>query len=295
MLRRTFLMLVAVLSAAAPAAAQVKLEQKYAPRTSFKQQLTVQTNQTLVGQATSSDVKGNTLFTYGPRTTDGSVNVSEKAEALSFTIKSAQIELKFDSADPATFKSQDSNVQFILDIIKKQLDAVIEYSIAGGQVGEIKGLAEGSLQNPEDERLRRQQSIARIPAEEVKPGQSWERTAEIAVGAGQTISTTRKYTYVGSVDKFATVKGGKQLHKIEFTDADVKFFIKPNRGFPGEVKNCDLKASETKGTLLFDADLGRVVQSDSLLHIVGNVDLDVMGTKIAGPLDLKIVATSKEL
>ncbi len=295
MLRRTFLALVIVLSAAVPAAAQVKLEQKHTPGTSIKQEDTVQLDQTFFNQLTKVNNKATTLITYAAGPTDGSVNVSRKIEALVANINTGGIEIKFDSADPSTFKAANEIAQVFVDLIKKQLESVIEYSVAGGQVGEVKGIAEGSLQHPEDQRAEVQQSLARLPTEEIQPGHTWERTEEADVGQGQTLSTTRKYTYVGAVDKFATVKGGKQLQKIEYTDSDIKFFVKPGRGFPGELKKSDLKIKEAKGTLLFDAELGRVVQSDGLLHVNGDLELDIMGMNLASPLDLKIVTMSKEL
>ncbi len=294
MSQRTFILATFVLLTVTPAAAQVKLEQKYVPGTTYRQQLTAQRNQKFV-LPSNTDINSITLVTVAAGPADGCVTVSEKSEALSVKSRILYGEFKFDSADPATFKAPNPNVQSFVDNLKKQMESPIEYSIASGQVGEVKGIVEGSLQNAEDFRLSRQRYLAQIPPEEIQPGHTWEGTEETDFGQGQTLSTTRKYTYVGTVDKFATVKGGKQLHKFEFTDTDAKYFLKPNRGLEGEVKKSDLRVHETKGTLLFDPELGRVVRSDSQLHVVGEIDLVLFGTPLAGPADLKVVSAFKEL
>jgi len=53
------------------------------------------------------------------------------------------------------------------------------------------------------------EELERLPAEPVKKGDSWERTTNANLGAGQIMRISTRYTYDGEIEK-----DGKKLDKI---------------------------------------------------------------------------------
>jgi hypothetical protein len=75
---------------------------------------------------------------------------------------------------------------------------------------------------------------------------------------------------------------GKSLDKISFV-AEAKY-TGPTKvegsPFPFQVAKGDLKTEDYKGTLLFDAAVGRLVSSEVTMKITGSVTITVGGSSI---------------
>ncbi len=103
----------------------------------------------------------------------------------------------------------------------------------------------------------------------------------IDLGGGQTFTFDRKYEYRGTVDK-----NGKTFDKIVFEATGVTYAQAPNPSNPVTVDKSDLKIKSSEGTLLFDREAGRVVESSESTRITGSLTLSVNDMSLPADLDL---------
>ena len=112
-----------------------------------------------------------------------------------------------------------------------------------------------------------------VPNKSVKPGESWTRESKLNMGPIGSYDTTYKYTFVGPDEK------DKNLDKIT-VDTTLKY-TPPGEGTPTQlpfkIKKADLKSSDAKGTILFDNQKGRVVNSDMSLKLDGKLSIEIGG------------------
>jgi hypothetical protein len=117
--------------------------------------------------------------------------------------------------------------------------------------------------------------MAFLPDRPVKEGETWERTVEQPLGALGTLRETRTYKLEGKEDV-----GGKKVDKISFTSAVDYKPGKADKVLAYHVVSGEMKAEEAKGTVLFDAAAGRVVQIKSNMKLRGRMVLSVSGSNV---------------
>lgn len=280
--------------------AQVSLRPKFGAAADYKLQTEAKINQKMTIAGQTQNIVATQTSTVRIKSSkldgEGKVSVERTNEALGIDMDLGIAKLKFDSAKPDE-KAPIPQLEPVLAGLRKQLAMKLTYSVdQEGKVSDVGGVDEGALVNPEDLKLDYQQELDQLPTDPVTKGEQWTRTIESNLGQGQTLTLERTYTYVGSVPKVATVPNGKSLDRVEFTDTSAKFWVKPNRGFPADVKDSTLKIVSSKGEILFDRELGRVVSTNQKTEVSGDFVLSANGMQIAAKIDsLALETETKEV
>jgi len=281
LLRRLAIALTVVVAQTAPLAmAQVTLKPKVTEGATYKTRETQKVTQTLSlnGQNldTNSDVTITSQTDYGQRSADKSLSYKTTFVSVLADMDLYGTKVKFDSAKPDA-KSDNPIADIVLDAFRKIKDTTLTFTLDGdNRLVTVDGIKEGTGISADDLKSAHRQSNDRLPAEAVKPGDSWDRTEQMELGQGQILVVKRKYEYAGTTPKFPTVKDSPQLDKITATDLTVEFKVKGEAN-PITVNECDLKVAESKNTFLFDREAGRFVDAQTALKIEGVLKLAVAG------------------
>jgi hypothetical protein len=301
---RSLVLLPALLLAGAALAQETKLEFKLVPGT-FRTHSTSHVDQvlTIMGQAvpTKSDSTSVTRVTIGPRAADGTVRLEQKTESIAAKIQLPNGTLTFDSAKPEATKADNEMLNALADILKASASA--SYTVVLGKDNRavsVDGVDKVLAEAPESVRpgLKDELSIDAIkhatnqayslfPDKPVKKGDRWMRETVTRIGGGQTLTFENFYEYQGTVEK-----GGKTFDKISVFTNSVKYAISAPAGSMVDVKDSDLKIDSSSGTLLYDRELGRVVESTSTVHIVGAMTLSVNNMDLGTKIDLTMEQSS---
>ena len=115
-------------------------------------------------------------------------------------------------------------------------------------------------------------ALAFIPMGAVKVGDTWEQSVDADLGSGQTLTVTSELTYKGTTDV-----NGKTLHRIASKPKTVSYFMDPSSKSPLKVTGSELKPTEGDGEILFDAEAGDVIKTESKVRIQGTLKLEFGG------------------
>lgn len=233
---------------------------------------------------------------------NGNTAVEHKLEAIQLRLKTGGMEFMFDSANPDKGTDSEIGKQIAKSLqvgLKAPWTAVHD---ANGKVLEIKGidkLTEGldeqsaamlkAQLKPEYLKERLSNEADRIPSTPVKVGDTWEKAQSLQIGGGQSLAFKRKFKYAGQVER-----DGKKLHRIEISTSEVTYAIGADSPLPLKLKNSDLKVTESKGEILFDGELGRVVEENDKVRMKGKLTFEIATQELPGELDLTITSTQKE-
>jgi len=285
------------------AQAQVKLEYKFpeGKKLTYKTDSKIHQILTIMGMEIPTDVEETVLSsrTFGKKRADSTLPVEEKVESLrtEMTLPGG-INLNYDSKKPDA-KIDNPQLAFLGDVFK--LASEIGYTVvldAQSKVKAIEGTEkllekadkldemgkEAIRSRLESDKLKTQfeQEHHNLPDVLARPGEPWERTETIDTG-GQTFIFHKKYEYAGTEKK-----GDKTLDKITSKVLDVKYNQDPNSKSPLKVSKSDLKVESSDGTLLFDREEGRVVESRGKTRIKGSMTFAAGGQELPGQLDLNM-------
>ena len=291
MFRRFCFSVVALLLSSTIASAQVKLEPKYPEGAKSVVHRDTTSKQTLTLAGMDIDTKSSTFIvataSIGKRAADGTLKIEEKVETLQSEISTPGGLIQFDSANPDK-KADNALLEPILDIFRSvyrnpvtvELDAknkITAVKLPEGEYEKLSDAAKGQL-NPESLKKTVENALQFLPE---KKGDTWERSSEQNLGAGQTMSFRTKYEYQGTVEK-----DGKTLDKITGKAFEVSFAINGNAML--QVTKSDLKIIESESTVLFDRERGSAVSTSSKVQIAGPLTLVVNAMEFAGKVDLTI-------
>ena len=298
MLHKTLVSACLVLGLSTTAFGQVKLERKYHEGSSYTAESTSRIEQKLTIAGMEVDTAGDTRTavkaTIGKRDVAGMLKIQNKTDSLQINTVVMGQNYSFDSTSPDTKGT--SQLEVLRDVHKalaKQTTTTIldkmnrvyaiesEQDVVSGLPAEIQALVKGQL-DPENLKKAANQELDSLPAEPVSKGDSWQRTETANFGAGQIMTFQSKYTYEGTVEK-----GGKTLDKITTKTLSVEFGLKDSP-LPFTVKGSDLKATESEGVILFDREVGQVVETNSSIRIEGEMTFSVNNMDLPAKLDLKM-------
>lgn len=293
------LLLLVVSLGGGQAFAQVRLEAKYPEGTKTTSQTEVKTHQILTLGGTDLETKTSTFLvaskSIGKQTDDG-LPIEEKVEVLQTEVDlPGGTKLQFDSANPDK-KADNPLLEPIMERLRVSFKTPVTILMDGmGKVKEVKfpaGVAESvdasnkSLFDPVKRKKTAEQARGYLPDDAVKPGDTWERSADVDLGGGQTMSFRAKYTYVGEVEV-----DGQKLDKITGKVFAVNYNV--DQSAPVPVSKSDLKVTESDETVLFDRKLGAVHQTSRKVRIEGPLTLVINGTEIDGKVDLTMDEKTK--
>lgn len=157
------------------------------------------------------------------------------------------------------------NIQPPLESLNDQVRAVL-----GGQFGEEQRLAEAN------------QVMETLPAEPVRPGESWERTRDLELGGGQQLRLTFEYTYEGP-----RLVDGRTLERVAAKLTSATLAI-TDEDSPVKLLRSQLRIDESDGFLHFDPQRSWVVQSEYELAIRGDLQMALGEMEVAAQLEIRI-------
>ena len=282
-----------VLTLIAPALAQdvkpVKLEWKFEKDKTFYQTLTTDTSRTL--KTTGTEVKQTNKETFVIGWTP--LKQEDKNWVLKMRIEGLHVEGDFGGTKVAFDSTRDDNppgpltdgykalvgAEFTLTL-SPEMKAI---RVEGGQTALQDFIKKAAAANPQTEKLLNQvltedalkamadATFAAVPNKEVKKGDSWERTAVLALGPIGTFETKYTYTYDGPSDKDANVEKIGVKAEMTYKAPSDKLLA------PFKVNSADLKSSEGAGTIEFRRDKGRVEKSELKVTLKGKMNIDLGG------------------
>ncbi len=276
------------------ASAQVTLERKFPEGKKSVVQKDVKTIQTLTLGGMDIDTKSSTFVlattTFGARAADGSLKIEEKTDSLQSEITFPGGTVQFDSANPDK-KSDNPMLEQFMEIFRAafrlpvtvELDAKNKVTAIKLPDGEYEKLSEAAKDrfNPETLKKAVEQSQGYLPDGPVNKGDTWERSIETNLGAGQVLSFRTKYEYLGTIEQ-----DGTTLDKISGKSFDINYSISGNAMI--QVTKSDLKIVDSESTYLFDRERGSGVSHSTKIQIVGPLTLVINGMELPGKVDLTI-------
>ena len=298
---RSILCAAVLAASSATAFAQVSLEPRLNENTKLRTTIEVSTDQTLTLAGMPLETKVEQFIVtkdeIGAKQADGKVLMTGKMETfqVEMTIPGG-IAVNFDSGNPKT-EAAIPELTPILQMFDAISSATYETTFsAPGKIDSItmKGdkydALPAALRNEfSADRLKQEalQSLARLPADPVVKGDTWQRTETMNLGSGQTFEIERTFKYLGTANE-----GGRELDRISTTSNSVTLNIDPNPSLPLELKSSDLKITKSSGEFLFDRKLGSIVQTSDSLTVEGKLTLVAKGNELPGELKLTISSKS---
>ena len=299
MLHKVITLTPALLLVSATGLAQVKLEHKLTEGSTYTVQTVSSIDQTLTiagnGTETKSEIIATSEATVGKRDGEGNIPVTQKTKSLQISIGGTAGEYRFDSANPDD--KGGSPLEILRDVHKALAtqtktvvhdkdNRVVEIKSDDDTLSklpeQVQALARSQL-DPDYQKEAANQGLDIIPSEPVKKGDSWERTSTADFGAGQSMEFVTKYTYEGTVES-----GGRTLDKISAETVSVKFSLADDSPLPIDLKDSELKVTESENTVLFDREAGAIVESKETIRIEGEITFEANGQELPSELDLKI-------
>lgn len=302
MVRFAFGVFVALLVIPASASGQVELRPAPVPGSTLVIETTTRLDQklTIAGMETATDVESNAkvLRTVGQREPSGKLKAEEQTQSFRVTMNAGGMNYTFDSAKPG--ERGNSPLDMLLRDIHRaiaqrkttivytadnRVDAIqLDQDIIGGLPVQTQDLVRNEL-SPEHMKETANQQLDQFPSEPVQPGDTWEGMETVHFGAGQVMTFTTKYTYAGPENK-----NGRMLDKITSETTGVTFALEKSP-LPLTLKNADLKPVDSRGTMFFDRATTTVAESQSELHVVGDITFEANNMELPSKLDLTIRST----
>jgi hypothetical protein len=302
MLRQAISLCALVLGLCTTCFGQVTLEHKFTEGSAFTVDSTEQVEQKLTINGTDIETGSNTRATVkgtvGQRDADGKLRVPTKIESLKINVSIMGMPYDFDSANPDA--KGDSQLEALRDVhrglVKRTTTLVYDKSnrvtavendvdILSSLPAEAQAMAKSQL-DPGHLKDAANDAMDEIKSDPIKPGDTWQRSSTTDFGAGQVMQFKTEYTYAGTV-----AKDGRTLDKITSKTLEVNYSLQDSP-LPLGLKNSDLKATESDGTILFDRELGRVVESTTSMRITGDLTFTINDTNLPAKLDLKMQKSS---
>lgn len=301
MIRLLWAALVVVL-ACSPASAQVTLARKYVEGSKSVSNTEVKSHQILTIDKTDVETRSKQFIvlasTVGKRMPDETLPIESKIETLQSELSlPGGINVKFDSGSPDK-KADIPQLEQLMDVFR--IAAKANWITVLDKMNQVKAV-ESKEKIPEgiDEKFKSQfdpetrkraivQALANLPDKPVSKGDTWVRTSDSDLGAGQKLTLKTQYEYLGPVEK-----DGKMIDEVGIKTTEATYVMDPNSPSPLKVTSSELKVTESKGRLLFDREKGAVVENTTSFRIQGDLKLSVNGKEVPGKLDLTIESTMK--
>jgi hypothetical protein len=297
-------LLVLACSAAAWAQAEVKLETKFPEGQTLRYRIRTSINQLVknLGMEMPSN-RDRTIIrseAIGKRRADATLPVAVKVESLRERQRlPGGLDVNYDSKD-AVAKVANSDLDFFKDLYK--VEGQVAYTVVLDGKNKVKAIEGADVLRERVDRLDPsaailirsrmaadtlkqdfEQSLGVLPDGSVKPGASWERTEAIDIGAGLELVLHKKYEYAGTEKR-----GNKTLDKITAKVLDAKYRQDADSSSPLKLTKSEPKVNTSEGTVFFDREVGRIVESRERCELTGSLTLSAQGQEQRITFDLTI-------
>jgi hypothetical protein len=273
-----------------------KLAWKFEKDKTFYQKMETTTEQTM--KVMGSDIKQKQtqtfFFSWTPVKEDkekGTWEVKQKIEGVIMRIEIGGQPIEYDS----TKEQQQSTAlsDFFKQLVGSEFTLTVDKDF---HVTKIEGrdafLKKLTNQNPQMEALLKQilsdealkemadPTFAAIPNKEVKKGDKWDKTSKLDMGPIGKYENKYNYEYMGpNKDKKNEIKVETELKYTPPGDNTT------SGGLPFKIKSANLSSKNAGGTILFDADKGRVEESNMKVTLEGELNIEIGGQNTAVKLD----------
>jgi hypothetical protein len=210
---------------------------------------------------------------------DGRTAIAERYTAWQAELTAAGTRSQFDMARPD--ERTESDVDHFLDPQRALAKTPRTVIVAGGRVtavegydklsdgfGELSQMQNGVLLSTAYYRDVISAQLDRIPAAEVRAGETWERTTRFCFYGNQSLELTRQYKYVGPVEE-----GGRKLEQIDIACTKAVYELGPGGKIRITADPTELTITSAAGRLLFDSERGRIARSEEKLQLGGDITL----------------------
>ncbi len=277
-----------------------KLEWKFEVGKPFYQTMTTKTEQNM--KVMNNDVKQTQTqtfyFSWTPqeKLPDGKWKLEQKILGVKMDIDIGGAPIKYDSTTPAAAGNASNSLsEFFKALIGSSFIVTVDPKTY--KVIEIKGRDEfvNKLANANkqmkplldkilsEEALREmaEPTFAVIPTDAVEKGKKWTKKTTLDMGPIGKYENEYIYTYEGL---------DKDLDKIEV--ATKLSYLPPGQtegigGLPFRIKSAKLESKDSKGTILFNRNKGRVEKSDMSVNLGGSLDIEIGGQQTKVDLEQK--------
>lgn len=297
MLKRLGVISLPLLLIGSTAFGQVTLSHKFTEGESYKTKTTVKTDQKLTIAGQDGGTTSNTVLeqktTIGKKDAEGKLPVTVETNLLSSEIGlPGGIKVKFDGKNP---DAKDDAANPLAELIRDKIKANAKMSTTivlgkDNAVVDVQGIKPGSDVNPDDIKEQFAEQLKTLPNKPLKKGDTWEQEVKMNLGGGQIFTLKRKYTYEGETSK-STVNSTRKVQKLTAVDSSVVYSLNAPTA---KVTKSNLKVADSKLTILFDPEVGRAIETNSLLHITGQFTINSMGADAEGDLDLTMNSQVEE-
>jgi uncharacterized protein DUF6263 len=309
--RRSVLFAIVAFALTTPAYGQeVELAWKFPDKAKFFQTMKTTTTQTMkiMGQDVKQEQTQEFVFSWTVKEADAKkVVLDQKIESVNMSIKISSNEIKYNST--AKDASDNPLANFFRPLIGTTFTLTLD--LATMKITEIKGREEFIKKltdaNPQmanllkailsEEQLKQMSepafAVVKGPGQKVKSGDSWTRESKLSMGPIGSYNTKYTYTY-GTTEK-KTVDGKEaNLHKIDMKTELT--YVPPEAsaaaGLPFKIESGKLTAPKATGTIYFDAEKGRVVETKMEVELKGTLEISVAEQKASVDLEQKQVTTT---
>jgi len=273
----------------APAFAQeagTKLAWKFDKDKTFYQTMTTTTEQTMTVQGSNIKQKQEQTFYFSwmPVKQNGdSWEIKQKIEGVKMRIEIGGQPIEYDSTKEGATSTPLS--EFFKQLVGSEFTLTVNKDFKVTTIeGRNEFLKKLTNSNPQMEALLKQilsedalkemadPTFAAVPNKEVKKDESWSKDSHLDMGPIGKYDNTYKYTYEGlDKDKKSKIKVETTL---KYTPPDEKA---SGGGLPFKIKSATLAIKNAGGTILFDADKGRVDESEMHVDLSGDLNIDIGG------------------
>jgi hypothetical protein len=263
-----------------------KLTWKFEKDKTFYQTMTTTTDQTMTVQGSNIKQKQEQTFWFSwtPVKQDGdNWEIKQKIDGVKMRIEIGGTPIEYDSTKEGTTSTPLSD--FFKQLVGSEFTLTVNKEF---KVTKIEGrdnfLKKLTNSNPAMESLLKQilsedalkemadPTFAAVPNKEVKKGDTWPKESKLDMGPIGKYENKFKYTYEGP-DKDKKDKISVET-TLTYTAPDEKTAA---GGLPFKIKSADLSSKNAKGTILFDAEKGRVDKSDMHVELSGSLNIDIGG------------------
>ena len=207
------------------------------------------------------------------------------------------IKLSFNSNNPDQVESNDA-AAMVVDALKATAKAkwtaetnaehqITTFEYTNDPLAGVDDLLKGSA-DPKAIKRANLTDLKRYPADPVKPGDVWKRTEESDLGAGQTLTLDKEYTYVGSESH-----EGRMQDKVTVKVLSAEYSMDPNSSSPLKITDAKLEVASSGSTYWYDRDAGMYSERSDDVRMKGALTLEVNNQKLPGELDLTIATKVK--
>ncbi len=273
-----------------------KLAWKFEKDKAFYQTMETTTEQTMkvMGSDIKQVQKQTFYFSWTPVKQDGdNWDIEQKIEGVKMHIEIGGQPIDYDSTKEQATSSALS--EFFKQLVGSKFTLTVNKDF---KVTAIKGrdefLKKLTGANPSMEALLKQilseealkemadPTFAAIPNKDVKKDDKWDKTSKLDMGPIGKYENTYHYTFEGPD------KDKKQKIKVA---TDLKYTAPGESaaggGLPFKIKSADLTSKDAGGSILFDADKGRVEESNMSVTLTGKLSIEIGGQATAVDLDQK--------